>query len=62
MFVSNILIEVRCYDNRGEFKRAVKALYKRVKIQIVWSCPYYPQTQGSIEIANQTFKNRLYAA
>jgi hypothetical protein len=62
MFVDNILTEVRCCDNGGEFRGALKALCKKLKIRMVRGRLYYLQSQGSIEVANRTFKNRLRAA
>ena len=48
-------------DNGGEFKGSVLELCKTRNIQPITGRAYYPQTQGSIEQANKTFKNRLRA-
>ena len=36
-------------------------LCRKVDVQVVHGAPYKPSTQGSIEIANRTFKRRLRA-
>ena len=46
-------------DNGREFKGSVLELCKTRNIQPITGRAYYPQTQGSIEQANKTFKNRL---
>ena len=51
-----------CCDNGTEFRGQVKVLCTRNYIRMIRGRPYHPQTQGSIEIANRTFKNRLRAA
>jgi transposase InsO family protein len=43
----------------GEVEDAVR--YRTPAIQIIHGRPYHPQTQGSIEVANKTFKLRLGA-
>jgi transposase InsO family protein len=49
------------FDNGNEFKGAVSELAKQLGIRIIRGRPYHPQTQGSIERANRTFKKRLTA-
>jgi hypothetical protein len=50
-------------DNGTEFDRDVRDYMGRrtPKIPVVNRRPYYPQTQGTVEVANKTFKNRLVA-
>jgi IS30 family transposase len=48
-------------DNGPEFKAQVNDLAKNLGIQIVRGQAYHPQSQGSVEIANRTFKRRLAA-
>ena len=56
-----ILIFCRCCDNGPEFKGSVKELCKTLGVRIIHGRPYHPQTQGSVERANRTFKKRLLA-
>ena len=51
----------RCHDNGPEFKAEVKDLAQNLGIPIIRGRAYHPQSQGSIEIANRTFKRRLAA-
>ena len=48
-------------DNGGEFKGAVLLLCKDRNINTITGRAYYPQSQGSIEQANKTFKSKLRA-
>jgi hypothetical protein len=52
---------IRCCDNSPEFKASVAELAQQLSIYIIRSRPYHPQTQGSVEVANKTFKRRLRA-
>jgi hypothetical protein len=49
------------YNNGTKFKGAVKLLCKAKGTRIVNKRAYYPQSQGSIEVANKIFKARLQA-
>ena len=51
----------RACDNGPEFKAQVNDLAKNLGIRIACGRAYYPQSQGSIEVANRTFKKRLAA-
>jgi transposase InsO family protein len=51
----------RRYDNGPKFKGAVAQLANQLGIRMIRGRPYHPQTQGSIERANRTFKKRLTA-
>jgi hypothetical protein len=59
---NNGYISILAYDNRGEFKGEVIKVYKQRGIKIIRGRAYYPQSQGSIEVANRIFKKRLRAA
>ena len=48
-------------DNRTKFKGAVKLLCEARGTRIDNGRAYYPQSQGSIEVANKIFKARLRA-
>ena len=48
-------------NNSSEFKAKVKQLCKELGIHMIRGRPYHPQTQGTVERANQTFKKRLGA-
>lgn len=39
----------------------MQELCDRLGIQIIRGRSYHPQTQGSVEVANKTFKGRLIA-
>ena len=54
-----ILIILRFYDNGSEFKGALQILIDSLDIPIIRGRSYYPQTQGSVESSNSTFKDRL---
>ena len=54
-----ILIILRFYDNGSEFKGALQILIDSLDIPIIKGRSYYPQTQGSVESSNGTFKDRL---
>jgi IS30 family transposase len=57
----NGCIAILACNNGGEFKGKVIEVCKKRGIKIVWGRAYYPQSQGSIEIANRVFKRRLRA-
>jgi IS30 family transposase len=48
-------------DNGTEFKGEVQDLCDSLNIPTIRGRAYHPETQGSVEIANRTFKSRLYA-
>ena len=48
-------------DNGGEFKGAVLLLCRDRNINTITGRAYHPQSQGSIEQANKTFKSKLRA-
>jgi IS30 family transposase len=48
-------------DNGLEFKGALIELTNQLGIRMIRGHPYHPQTQGSVEKANSTFKQRLAA-
>jgi hypothetical protein len=48
-------------DNGPEFKAQVNDLAQNLGIRIVRGRAYHPQSQGSVEVANRTFKRRLAA-
>jgi hypothetical protein len=52
---------IRCCDNGPEFKASVAKLAQQLGIHMIRGRPYHPQTQGSVEVANKTFKRRLRA-
>jgi hypothetical protein len=58
----NGYIAILACDNGGEFKGKVIEVCKKRGIKIVCGRAYYPQSQGSIEVANRIFKKRLRAA
>jgi hypothetical protein len=58
--VLKLTLYKRC-DNRTEFKGKVAQLYKELGIRIVRGQAYHLQTQGTVEQANCTFKQRLSA-
>jgi hypothetical protein len=45
-----------CYDNKTKFKGKVAQLCKELSIRIVRGQAYHPQTQGTVEQVNCTFK------
>ena len=49
-------------DNGTKFKGAVLALCLSRGTRVVNGRAYYPQSQGSIKVANKIFKARLRAA
>jgi hypothetical protein len=51
---------VQC-DNGTKFKGALRQKCKKYGIKLIHGRPYYPQTQGSVERANGTYKHRLRA-
>jgi transposase InsO family protein len=51
----------RRHDNRTEFKGEVAQLCKELGIRVIRGRAYHPQTQGTVERANRTFKRRLSA-
>jgi hypothetical protein len=50
-----------CCDNGTEFHGYVKEVCTEFNIRMVRGRAYHPQSQGSIAIANRTFKSRLSA-
>ena len=58
----NGYISILACDNGGEFKGKVIEICKKRGIKIIRGRAYYPQSQGSIEVANRIFKKRLRAA
>jgi hypothetical protein len=50
----------RC-DNGTEFKGGVAQICKELGIRMIRGRAYHPQTQGTVERANRTFKRRLSA-
>jgi hypothetical protein len=46
-------------DNGTEFKGEFAVLCAQINTKIINGRAYHPQTQGSIEIANRTFKKKL---
>jgi hypothetical protein len=60
IIVLKLTLYRRC-DNRTEFKGEVAQLCKELSIRIIRGRPYHPQTQGTLERANCTFKRRLGA-
>jgi transposase InsO family protein len=48
-------------DNGTEFKGAMLEYCKEHNINVINGRPYHPESQGSIEVANKTFKARLRA-
>ena len=57
----NEFLRLLAYNNRIKFKGAIKLLCKARGTRIVNGRAYYPQSQGSIEVANKIFKARLQA-
>jgi IS30 family transposase len=55
------LQNTRYCDNGTEFKGAFQKLADSMIIPIIRGRSYHPQTQGSVEKANQVFKDRLQA-
>ena len=58
---NNGYITILACDNRGEFKGKVIEICKKRGIKIIYRRAYYPQSQGSIKVANRIFKKRLQA-
>jgi hypothetical protein len=58
----NGYISILACNNGGEFKGKVIEICKKRGIKIIRGRAYYPQSQGSIEVANRIFKKRLRAA
>jgi hypothetical protein len=54
-----MLITLRFCDNGLEFKGALQVLMDSLFIPIIRGRSYHPQTQGSVELLNGTFKDRL---
>jgi hypothetical protein len=59
---NNGYISILACNNGGEFKGKVIEICKKRGIKIIYGQAYYPQSQGSIKVANQIFKKRLRAA
>ena len=59
---NNGYISILACNNGGEFKGKVIEVYKQRGIKIIRGRAYYPQSQGSIKVANRIFKKRLRAA
>jgi hypothetical protein len=57
---SKLLIKCSYYDNRTEFKGDLLELLNSYRIPVINGRTYHPQTQGSVEKANDIFKQRLY--
>jgi hypothetical protein len=55
------MIYNRSCDNGTEFKGKLLELTKKHGINVINGSPYHPQSQGSVEVANKTFKKRLQA-
>jgi hypothetical protein len=55
-------IPILACDNGGEFKGRVNEVCKKRGIKVIRGRAHYPQSQGSIEVANRIFKKRLRAA
>ena len=51
----------RCADNGTEFKAEVLQLAAKYGINVINGAPYHLQSQGTVEVANHTFKRRLQA-
>jgi hypothetical protein len=58
---NNRYISILACNNRGEFKGKVIEVCQKRGIKIIRGRAYYPQSQGSIEVANRIFKKRLRA-
>ena len=56
-----ILKFTSCFDNGGEFKGEVTTFCKSRNINTISGRAYHPQSQGSVEQANKTFKSKLRA-
>ena len=56
-----ILIENSCCDNGTEFKGEFLNVLKYYGIPVINRRAYHPQSQGSVEQANATFKRQLSA-
>jgi hypothetical protein len=56
-----ILIIYSYSDNSNKFKGELKIVLNSYGIPIINGQAYYPQTQGSVEQANDIFKQRLFA-
>ena len=58
----NGFFRILACDNSTKFKGAVIDLCKARGAKIVNGRAYHPESQGSIKVANKTFKARLKAA
>jgi hypothetical protein len=58
---SRSLIKYSYCDNGTEFKGELLSLLQSHGIPVINGRAYHPQTQGSVEKANDIFKQRLYA-
>lgn len=56
-----LLTYYSCCDNGTEFRGYVKQVCSENNVRMIRGRAYHPQSQGSIEIANRTFKKRLRA-
>ena len=49
---------IQC-DQGGEFKGAVKELCRQLKIKIICSHPYHPQSQGKVERSHRALRSKM---
>ena len=62
ILINHVILIFNRYCNNGtEFKKEVLAPTKSLSIRVVNGHSYHPQTQGSIEKSNGTFKDHLHA-
>lgn len=47
------------HDQGGEHKRTVIRLMERLHVRIISSSPYHPQSQGKVERAHRSFRDKL---
>ena len=46
-------------DNGGEFKKAVEHFCRKLKVKIIRSSQYHPQSQGKVERSHRTLCKKI---